>query len=530
MRNGRYKIQSLLALLLLAAPAFASAGGGFTVKNGITIATVALAVFALLGIVLQVAAGKGGGASKKPAYVPANARFISLKKGHDLSILGAVESEEIEEAAVHTFAVQPPDIVGMSPIPKVLVEVGDTVKAGDPLFFDKRFYRADEPRLMYVAPVSGEIIAINRGAKRSIVEVVILKDKEMQYREMPEINLEKASREELYTYLHDTGGWSLIRQRPYNTPAHIMDVPRDIFISTFSTAPLAPDQNLLVKGREELFQKGLDVLAKMTDGKVYLGLDGRGKKEPSKAFTEAQGVEKPWFSGPHPCGNVGIQIHHTKRLKVHQQVWTLGVQEVISLGALFAERRYKADRIVALTGELLKKPRYVRTWQGANLGELLKDNLVEGKKARIISGDVLSGQGKKAESFLGFYDEQVTVIEEGDYFELFGWLLPSKPRPSVSHAYLRNALKKGPYYVDTNTHGEQRAFVMTGQYEAMLPMKMLVQPLFKSIIVNDYDEMEGLGVFELVEEDVALCEFACTSKQPLQKILRRGLDMMHEQS
>ncbi len=530
MRNGRYKIQSLLALCLLAAPAYAAAEGSFTVKNAITIATVALAVFALLGMVLQKMRGKAAGGSKKPAYVPQGAPFISLKKGHDLSIVGAIEGEEIAEGNARTFAVQPPDIVGMSPIPKVLVQVGDTVKAGDPLFFDKRFYRADEPRLMYVAPVSGEVVAINRGAKRSIVEVVILKDKEMQYRQMPEINLEKASREELYTYLHDTGGWSLIRQRPYNTPAHIMDVPRDIFISTFSTAPLAPDQNVLVRGKEDLFQKGLDVLAKMTDGKVYLGLDGRGKKEPSKAFTEARGVEKTWFSGPHPAGNVGVQIHHTARLKAHQQVWTMGVQEVISLGALFAERRYKADRIVALTGELVKKPGYVHTYQGANLAELLKNNLVEDKQGRVISGDVLSGRGRKLTGFLGFYDEQVTVIEEGNYYEMFGWLLPSKMRPTVSHAYLRNAFHKGPYYVDTNTHGEQRAFVMTGQYEAMLPMKMLVQPLFKSIVVNDYDEMEGLGVFELVEEDVALCEFACTSKQPLQKILRRGLDMMREQS
>ncbi len=530
LRTWRSKLAGLLALWLLALPAYA-ADGGFSVKDTITLVTIALAVPVLLGLVWRfVARGKPLMPAKRPDYLPQGATFIALKKGYDLPLLGAVEGEEVEEGEVHTFAVQPPDIVGMSPIPKVLVEVGDVVKAGDPLFFDKRFYRADEPRLVYVAPVSGEVVAINRGEKRSIVEVVILKDKQMQYREMPEIDLEKASREELYTYLHQTGGWSLIRQRPYNTPAHIMDVPRDIFISTFSTGPLAPDQNVLVKGREELFQKGLDVLAKMTEGKVYLGLDARGRKRPSPAFSEARGVEKFWFSGPHPAGNVGVQIHHIARLKTREQVWTLSVQEVISLGALFAERCYKADRIVAITGELVKRPRYVRTYQGANLGELLKDNLESGKKARIISGDVLSGRGKSAESFLGFYDEQVTVIEEGDYYELFGWLLPSKLRPTVSQAYLRNWLNKGPYYVDTNTHGERRAFVMTGQYEAMLPMKMLVQPLFKAIIVNDYDEMEGLGVFELVEEDVALCEFACTSKQPLQKILRRGLDMMREQS
>ncbi len=537
MRSGIYEIGArrsrsvlvFLALLLLAMPVYA-ADGGFSVKNAITIVTVALAVPVVVGLVWQLVAGdKQLNVGKQPDYLPKGAPFIALKKGHDLSIVGGIESEEVQEVGVNTFAVQPPDIVGMSPIPKVLVEVGDTVKAGDPLFFDKRFYRADEPKLMYVAPVSGEVVAINRGEKRSIVEVVILKDKELQYREMPEIDLEKASREELYTYLHQTGGWSLIRQRPYNTPAHIMDVPRDIFISTFSTAPLAPDLNVVVKGREAHFQKGLEVLAKMTEGKVYLGLDGRGLRKPSEAFVQAKGVEKYWFSGPHPAGNVGVQIHHIKRLKTREQVWTLGVQEVIALGALFAERRYMADRVVALTGELVKNPCYVRTYQGASLKELLKGRLDETKKARIISGDVLSGRGKSHDGFLGFYDQQVTVIEEGDYYELFGWLLPSKPRPTVSHAYLRNFLKKGPYYVDTNTHGEQRAFVMTGQYEAMLPMKMLVQPLFKAIVVNDYDEMEGLGVFELVEEDVALCEFACTSKQPLQKILRRGLDMMREQ-
>lgn len=320
----------------------------------------------------------------------------------------------------------------------------------------------------------------------------------------------------------------MLRQRPYDIVADASQVPDNIFISTFDTAPLAPDLNFVVKGRETAFQKGLDVLAKLTKGSVYLGLSANGGTPPSSTFTDAKGVKIRWFRGKHPAGNVGVQIHHTAPISPKSHVWTLGVQEVITLGALFTERRFNAERIIALTGAELTAPKYVRTYAGANIGELLKGN-ISGENVRIISGDVLSGQKKEQENFLNYYDDQITVISEGDYFQVFGWLMPDLASPSASKALPSWIFPNTSYRVDTNMKGEKRAFVVTGQYEDVLPMDIYPQHLMKAILTNDYEKMEGLGIHELIEEDVALCEFVCTSKQHLQQILRKGLDMMHEQ-
>lgn len=446
-----------------------------------------------------------------------------LKRGHNILLEGTPKPEVDDSAQVTAYAVQPPNFIGLMPIPKMLVEEGQEVKAGDPLFYDKKM-----PDVKFVSPVSGEVAAIKRGAKRSIVEVVILGDKEIKYRELPAFDLEGGDREALVDYLLDSGAWPLLRQRPYNVIPDPTEVPRDIFITTFDTAPLAPDLNLMVEGRGEAFQKGLDVLNKLTEGKVYLGLDARSGRKPSEVFIEAQGVEKHWFEGKHPAGNVGIQIHHIRPVNNRNRVWTLGVQDVITFGNLFLERRFDAERVVALTGVELKEPKYVRTYLGAKISDLIKDNL-NNEHVRYISGDVLSGESKSEDGYLNAFDDQLTVIEEGDYFEMFGWLLPLSPRPTISPSipfYFFGGMKfKG----NTNTHGEKRAFVVTDDYEKVLPMDIYPQALMKSILINDFEQMEGLGIYELVEEDVALCEFACVSKQPLQQILRQGLETMRQQ-
>ncbi len=462
-------------------------------------------------------------APRTPEYVT-EGTLHTLRRGHDILLEGkADQTIKIAEVQVRTFALQPANFIGMSPIPKVEVEPGQQIKAGDVLFFDKK-----RPEIKYVSPVSGEVIAVNRGEKRSIKEITILADKDIQYRTWSAPDIESSHRDTLVQFLLETGGWTLLRQRPFDIIPDPEDTPRDIFISTFDTAPLAPDLNVIVSGKGEAFQKGLDVLGKLTDGKVYLGLDARGKVTPSDIFTKAQGVEKHWFRGKHPAGNVGIQIHHIKPVKAGDRVWTLGVQEVITLGALFTENRFNAARIVALTGAELQQPMYVKTYIGANLGELLKGNL-KNDHIRIVSGDVLSGKQKSQESFLNFYDDQVTVIEEGDDYALFGWLLP-RLVPSVSRALPSFLFPNTEFKVNTNTYGEKRAFVVTGQYEAVLPMDIYPQHLMKAILANDFELMEGLGIYELSEEDIALCEFACTSKQPLQAILREGLEVIREQS
>ncbi|HMQ47312.1 MAG TPA: Na(+)-translocating NADH-quinone reductase subunit A [Saprospiraceae bacterium] len=520
---------------------------GNTGSSYFTYTLIALAVIIFLFIVIQVAdnlisiearqLGVAGGnsfslfpkwseifSSRKPAYLNGE-KVTVLKQGHDILLEGGAEKHIKGIAQVATFAIQPANFIGVSPIPKLEVEVGQEVKAGDILYADKK-----RPYLKWAAPVSGEIVAINRGEKRAIAEIVIMADKTIQYRQFPRFALETADRAELVAYLMDAGIWPLIRQRPFHLIPDEDTIPRDIFISTFDTAPLAPDLNLVVDGQEVAFQKGLDVLAKLTSGQVHLGLDASSENAPHAAFTQARGVAKHWFSGKHPAGNVGIQIHHIRPIGgADDVVWTVGVQEVITIGKLFTEQKYDASRVVVLSGAELEQPQYVQTWQGANLGDLVKGNL-KTEKVRIISGDVLSGVKKDTSSFLNFFDDQVSVILEGDYFALFGWLLPTLNVPSVSPTFPSALLKDTTFRADTNTHGEKRAFVVTGNYEEVLPMDIYPQMLFKSILTGDFERMEGLGIYELAEEDVALCEFVCVSKQPIQEILRKGLETMRAQA
>jgi len=462
---------------------------------------------------------------QKPDYA-LDESVVRSSRGHDILLEGEAKKTVTAGEQVKTFGILPPNFIGISPIPKVVVEAGQNVKAGDTLFFDKK-----RPEIKYAAPVSGEVIEVNRGAKRSIAEVVILADKEQKYRDLPTIDLEKASREELVEFLLESGVWPMLRQRPYNIVPDPSVAPRDIFISTFDSAPLAPDLGLIVEGRGEAFQKGLDVLNKLTDGKVYLGLDARDKENaPSDIFLNAEGVKKRFFSGKHPIGNVGVQIHNTRPLTDGDVLWTPDIQAVISLGALFSEQRFNAERVIAIVGAEIKEPHYVRTYQGARLKELLDGQLEKKEEElRFISGDVLSGTKVSLDSFMNYYDDQLTVVEEGNYHELFGWLLPIAPRPSISGTF-PNFLFPGLHFkADTNTHGERRAFVKTGDYERVLPMDIYPQQLMKSILVSDIERMEGLGLKELVEEDIALCEFVCVSKQPLQQILREGLDVIREE-
>lgn len=460
--------------------------------------------------------------SRKPSYV-SEGSFHALTKGHDINLAGGTQSDDIEKVQVTRFALKPTDFHGMSPIPKVEVEVGQEVKAGDVLFYDKK-----RPEIKYCSPVSGEIVDVKRGEKRSIAEVIILADKEINYKiaQAPDINA--SSREDIVNFMAENGLWPLINERPFDVVPDLQTVPVNIFVSTFDTAPLAPDNNVIVQGKGAAFQTGLNVLAKLTSGKVHLGLDARGDAAPSSVFTGALGVEKHWFAGAHPAGNVGVHIHHVAPIKGLDKVWTVTVQEVITIGTMFLTGKFHAERIVALTGAELSTPKYVSTFQGASVGDLLAHN-VAGDNIRIVSGDVLSGKQVSADGFLGYRDDQVTVLAEGNDYELFGWLLPITPRPSLSGTIPSYGGQDYQFEANTNTHGEKRAFVVSGQYEEVLPMDIYPQHLMKAIITGDIEKMEGLGITELTEEDVALCEFACTSKNPLQSLLRQGLENLKEQ-
>ena len=460
--------------------------------------------------------------SSGPAYTGEES-VVQLSKGHDIFLNGEAQ-KDIQSVRTKRYAVKPTDYRGMSPIPKVTVSPGDEVKAGDILFYDKK-----NPTVKFVAPISGEVLEVRRGAKRAITEVIILGDKEVQHRQMDPPSINEASRDDIQSFLYESGGWALINERPFDQVPAVGTIPRDIFISTFDSAPLAPDLNFVIAGKEEAFQKGINTLAKLTDGQVYLGLDARGDNAPSAAFTGATNCEKHWFKGKHPSGNVGVQIHHTAPINAGDKVWTLNVQQVVTLGELMYKGIYNAERTIALTGAQIKEPIYVRTYMGASLNELLEGRLSD-KKSRIIDGDVLSGTTTGEDAFLSQSSDQISVIEEGEYYEMFGWLLPIKPRPTISKTFPNFLFPNLKFDGDTNAHGEKRAFVMSGQYEQVLPMQIYPQHLMKAIMSGEFEQMEGLGIYELSEEDIALCEFTCTSKMPLQSILRDGLDMLQEQA
>jgi Na+-transporting NADH:ubiquinone oxidoreductase subunit A len=543
LKTHSFRLICLVASMAAAVPMHAqSGGGGNLLVTVLAVTAILVTLFVLLQVadsLIQVEATKRGidttrnrlsimpswreiFGSKKADYTKDHT-VVELTKGFDIKLKGESENR-LEPVQVTRYAVQPHNYNGIAPIPKVVVEVGQEVKAGDQIFFDK-----SNPDIQYVAPVSGEVIEINRGAKRAITEVVILADKNQKYREHKAPNLENVEREALVQFLIGTGAWPYIVQRPYDLVPQTDLIPENIFVSTFSTAPLAVDRAFAIEGKEAEFHKGLEVLGKLTSGKVYLGLSANEETAPAAVFTDAPNAEKVYFRGPHPSGNVGVHIHHIAPITDKEIVWTVKVQDVAAIGSLFTKGYLDSSRTIALSGDCFEAPCYIKTNLGANVGELIKDRLSE-SHVRLISGDVLTGNKKGTDNYMDAGAEQLTVVKEGDYHEMFGWLLPIKPRPSISKTFPNFLMPNHEFKADTNTHGEERAFVVTGQYESVLPMDIFPQQLMKAILTQDLDLMEGLGIKELTEEDIALCEFVCTSKQPLQEILREGLEIMREQS
>lgn len=510
-----------------------SAFGQGAASGNLLLTLLVLALVLLLMVVLLVSNSllQLSGGKRKLSLFPSKQEFVGssagasagknvtkLKKGFDLQMSGEASKSTLNLGS-STYSITPKDFQGLAPIPKLTVEVGDEVKAGDALFYDKR-----NPEMLFTSPVSGEVVEVNRGAKRSIADVVVLADKDQKYRSFDV--RENPSTQAIRELLLKSGAWAFLRQRPFNVVADHTIKPKAIFISCFDTAPLAPDLNYTLNYEAENFQAGIKALSLLTDGAIHLGL--RGDVENSETFEAAVGAEKHYFTGPHPAGNVGTQIHHIDPINKGEVVWTIKPEDVVTIGRLATEGIYKPERTVALTGAELNEARYIKTLQGASLDVMLDGNL-KNDHVRVISGDVLTG--KTGTKYLGFFDNQVTVIEEGDKHEFLGWILPSYPRPSKSPTFVTSI---APFLFDevkvnSNAHGEPRAMVVTGQYEEVMPMDIYPQHLLKAIITNDFDGMEGLGIYEVVEEDLALCEFVCTSKTDVTKILREGLETVREQ-
>ena len=446
-------------------------------------------------------------------------KVIKIKKGLNISMLGTAEKIIKRANQAGYYAVKPTDFKGIRP--KLVVKVGDKVKAGTPLFYDKF-----QPEVQFTSPVSGEVTAINRGERRVILEVVVKVDAVIEYEEFEVENPNNLLREEITGILQRSGLWPAIRQRPYSTIANPNDNPKAIFISAFDSAPLAPDMDYVVKDCGTCFQKGIDALSKLTDGTIYLNINA--DYPAAETFTKAKGVQVNKFTGPHPSGNVSVQINKIDPINKGDIVWYTYPQEIITIGRLFETGTYDASKIIALTGSEVKNPIYYKIINGASVKNLIDGNVNEGEH-RYISGNVLTGSKISDDGFVGYYDNQITVIPEGKYHEFFGWATPGFKKYSASRALLSWLIPGKKYRLNTNMHGGHRAYVMTHEYDKVFPMDIYPIQLIKAIMVDDIDKMEQLGIYEVDEEDFALCEYVCTSKTEVQSIIRTGLDLMRKE-
>lgn len=440
-------------------------------------------------------------------------KSIKINKGLDIRMIGEAEKVTVSPEGVDTIVIKPTDFHFL--VPKCLVNTGDEVKAGTPLFYSKK-----HPEVKICSPVSGEVVEVVRGAKRKLMSIKILADKETRYIDAQIPTLESASKEEIISALCENGLWPYIKQRPFDVIANPSVMPKGIFISAFDSNPLAPDLDFAMQGYGPEFQKGLDALAKIA--KVHLTV--HTSKTKSDVFLKANNVEIHTINGPHPSGNAGIQIHHIDPINKGEVAWTINAQDVAIMGRLFTEKRYNAIRVVAVTGSEVNRRRYAKVITGTPLKALLLDNINTTHPVRIISGNVLTGTQESMEGNLSFYDNQVTVIPEGFEPQFFGWILPGFNKFSLSKSFFSWLSPSKKYDLNTSLNGEERAFVVTGEYEKVFPMNIYPVYLLKSILANDIEKMEELGIYEVAPEDFALCEFVCTSKIDTQSIVREGLD------
>ena len=425
---------------------------------------------------------------------------FNLKKGFDINLDGNAIEEIGSEFKSNSFAIKPTDFINITR-PKLLVDVGDDVKAGTPVVYDKL-----SENIMYCSPVSGEVIDIIRGDKRRLEEIRILPDKTnkfLNHKKYSEKEIQKLSREDIIDNLTKSGVWPNLIQRPFGLVADSEVEPKSIHISFFDSSPLAPNYSFIYKEELENIEFGLLVLSKLTNGKIHLNHNSESIK-----YFKNDKYQNNEFSGPHPSGNVGVQIHHIDPVNKNDIVWSTTPAGLIQIGKLFSKGIYDASKIISLVGSSVEKPMYYKCLSGFSVNDIISKN-VSDENVRVISGNVLTGTSIGNEGYLCFYDNMITVIPEGNNHAFLGWIMPVINKLSFQRAFgllsFLNPNKK--YKLDTNTNGELRAFVQSGVFEKVLPMDILPTYLFKSILANDYDEMEELGIYELIEEDVALCEF-----------------------
>jgi Na+-transporting NADH:ubiquinone oxidoreductase subunit A len=438
---------------------------------------------------------------------------FKIKKGLDIPLAGAPAQKISAGANVTSVAVFGPDTNDLKP--GMLVREGDRVKLGEPLFTDKQ-----NPGVSFTSPGSGIVKAINRGERRILQSVVVrLEGDDAE-------EFDTFSTERLYSLesgavrdnLHASGMWTAFRTRPFSKIPAVDESPGALFVTAIDTNPLAADPAVVIETRKEAFAQGLEIVSKLTDGNVYLctAVDSGIACPVGEQFKHAE------FSGPHPAGLAGTHIHLLEPVSEQKTVWSIGYQDVIAIGELFASGRLPVERVIALGGPKVKEPRLITTRLGANTSELVRGELSPGN-VRVVAGSVLNGhRAVDWAAYLGRYDQQITVLQEGTPREFLSFMRPGFGKFSAARAFA-GKLFGNDYRFTTSQNGSPRAMVSTGSFEQVMPLDILPTPLLKALLVRDTDGARDLGCLELDEEDLALCSFVCNGKYNYGPHLRKNL-------
>ncbi len=439
---------------------------------------------------------------------------IKVKRGLKLKLKGEADKKKVNALKSKTYAIIPDNFHGL--VPKILIKKeGTPVKAGEPLFYSK--YNEDTK---VVSPVSGKLKEIERGARRRILRVIIEADETFEYVEHKTIDPLKEDKASLKKHIFNSGCGIFFKQRPYGIPVNPEDTPKAIYVSAFNTTPLGADFEFILEDKKEHFQNGLNALTRLTEGKVCLGVDKK-----SKSFLhEMQNVEIIRVSGPHPAGNVGVQIQQTNPINKGEKVWTIRPEDVAILGELLSTGKFNAERTVAVCGSDAVDRQYFKTTIGAEINSIIEE--VDTYKTRIISGDVLTGDKADNGDHINFFSNELTLIPEGNEYRMFGWLPFKDNNIHSTHNTSLSKLLNKSFEVNTSLNGEERALVVTGEMEKVMPMDIMPMELLKACMTGNIDKMENLGIYEVLPEDFALVDYVNTSKVEAQEVIRQGLDLM----
>jgi len=446
--------------------------------------------------------------------------MIKIRRGLDLPLSGAPQQNIEDAVAVSQVAVIGADYVGMKPT--MAARVGDRVKLGQVLFSDKK-----TPGVHFTAPAAGVVSAINRGAQRVLQSVVIDIDGDdaVEFVSCAAADMASLTSEQVAQNLQASGLWTALRTRPFSKVPAIDSKPTSIFVTAIDTHPLAADPAPVIAAAQDDFAQGLQLLTKLTEGKVYVCAAANTQ------VPEVAGTQVERFEGVHPAGLASTHIHMLDPVSATKTVWAIGYQDVIAFAQLFATGKLPTERVVALAGPMVTKPRLLRTRLGASTVQLIAGETSQGEfENRVISGSVLGGSiANGATAFLGRYNNQITVLEEGKKREFMGWAAAGSSKHSVLNTFVTAVNRAKKLALNTSTNGSQRAMVPVGQFEQLMPLDILPTQLLRSLVVGDIVNAQELGCLELEEADLALMTYACAGKYEYGAILRDVLTRIEKE-